>query len=39
MIVRKEFVCIAEAVAHYLKRGYPTVDEADFSRIMRRGQD
>lgn len=36
---RREFACIAEAVAHYAIKGYSTVDYADRSRIMRRGRD
>lgn len=34
----KEFACIADAVAHYAKQGFSTVDYADRSRIMKRGR-
>lgn len=34
----KEFTCIADAVAHYAKQGFSTVDYADRSRIMKRGR-
>lgn len=39
MITTKEFASVAEAVAHYAKVGYDTVDSASRSRIMRRGND
>lgn len=39
MIVTREFASIVEAVAHYAKEGYSTVDYADRSRIMRKGRN
>lgn len=33
------FACIAEAVAHYIKQGYHTVDELNDSRIMSKHVD
>ncbi len=33
------FACIADAVAHYLKQGYVTVDGGEQSRIMSKHVD